>query len=70
MVLGAVLLGRRPVAGQPGADLLEFQILFGLLVGIAAGSFYAPLIAVAAVVRQSTAALRSRWCRPAWASRR
>ena len=36
---------RRAHRGQPCDDALQFQLLFGMLVGLAAGSFYAPLIA-------------------------
>ena len=33
------------LAASQAATLLQFQLLFGILVGLAAGSFYAPLIA-------------------------
>jgi len=42
---GGVLLGLGLVTASRAATLGQFQILFGVLVGAAAGSFYAPLIA-------------------------
>jgi MFS family permease len=42
---GGVLLGLGLVAASRAATLGQFQILFGVLVGAAAGSFYAPLTA-------------------------
>jgi MFS family permease len=42
---GAVLLGAGLVLASRATSLLEFQLLFGLIVGVAAGSFYAPLMA-------------------------
>jgi MFS family permease len=42
---GGVLLGVGLVAASRAATLGQFQLLFGVLVGLAAGSFYAPLIA-------------------------
>ena len=45
--LVAVLLGTGLVAASQAASLLQFQLLFGILIGVAAGAFYAPMIAVA-----------------------
>jgi MFS family permease len=42
---GGVLLGLGLVTASRAATLGEFQILFGVLVGLAAGSFYTPLTA-------------------------
>ena len=42
---GGVLLGLGLVTASRATTLGQFQILFGVLVGAAAGSFYAPLIA-------------------------
>src|SRR5215472_7257239 len=42
---GGVLLGLGLVRASRATTLGQFQILFGVLVGAAAGSFYAPLIA-------------------------
>jgi MFS family permease len=47
VLLGSVLLGVGLIAASRAATLLEFQLLFGVLVGVAAGSFYAPMMAVA-----------------------
>ncbi|HKW93255.1 MAG TPA: MFS transporter [Methylomirabilota bacterium] len=45
VLLGGALLGLGLVGASQAATLLRFQILFGVLVGFAAGSFYTPLIA-------------------------
>ncbi len=45
VLTGGVLLGAGVLAASQAATLLQFQLLFGILVGLAAGSFYAPLIA-------------------------
>jgi MFS family permease len=42
---GGVLLGVGLVTASRAATLGQFQVLFGVLVGVAAGSFYAPLVA-------------------------
>ncbi|MGH7303767.1 MAG: MFS transporter [Candidatus Rokuibacteriota bacterium] len=42
---GGVLLGLGLMAASRATTLVEFQIVFGVLVGLAAGSFYAPLTA-------------------------
>jgi len=42
---GGVLLGLGLVTASRAATLGQFQVLFGVLVGVAAGSFYAPLTA-------------------------
>jgi MFS family permease len=47
VLAGGVLLGIGLVAGSQAATLLQFQLLFGVLVGLAAGSFYTPMIATA-----------------------
>ncbi len=46
VLAGGVLLGLGLVAASQAATLVQFQILFGVLVGVAAGSFYAPMTAV------------------------
>src|SRR5262249_28264266 len=45
MLSGGVLLGLGLVTASRAATLGQFQILFGVLVGAAAGSFFAPLVA-------------------------
>jgi len=45
VMTGGVLLGLGLIAGSQAATLLQFQLVFGILVGLAAGSFYAPMIA-------------------------
>ena len=42
---GALLLGLGLVLASRATSLIEFQLLYGVLVGIAAGSFFAPMIA-------------------------
>jgi MFS family permease len=45
VLLGGGLLGLGMLAGSQASTLGQFQLLFGVLVGLAAGSFYAPLTA-------------------------
>ena len=48
MVLaGSVLLGLGLVTASQAQELWQFQLCFGVLIGIAAGSFYAPMMALA-----------------------
>src|SRR5437763_3083164 len=42
---GGALLGGGLIAASQTVTLLQFQMVFGIIVGLAAGSFYAPLIA-------------------------
>ena len=44
---GAVLLGLALVLASRATSLLSFQLTYGLLVGLAAGAFFAPMIAAA-----------------------
>jgi MFS family permease len=44
---GSVLLGLGMVLASRATTLVEFQLLFGILVGAAAGAFYAPMMALA-----------------------
>jgi MFS family permease len=46
VLLGGAVLGLGMVAASQARTLLQFQILFGTIVGVAAGSFYAPMTAV------------------------
>lgn len=45
VLLGGGLLGLGLVTASQAATLGQFQVLFGVVVGVAAGSFYAPLTA-------------------------
>jgi len=45
VLAGGVLLGLGLVAASQAVELWQFQVLFGVLVGVAAGSSYTPLIA-------------------------
>jgi len=47
VLAGGALLGLGLVAASQAATVGEFQIVFGMLIGVAAGSFYAPLTATA-----------------------
>ncbi|SEP07681.1 Sugar phosphate permease [Rhodospirillales bacterium URHD0017] len=44
---GSVLLGLGMVLASRATSLVEFQLVFGILVGAAAGAFYAPMMALA-----------------------
>ncbi|GLR96189.1 MULTISPECIES: MFS transporter [Bradyrhizobium] len=44
---GSILLGLGLVTASQAATLWQFQLCFGVLIGIAAGSFYAPMMALA-----------------------
>ncbi|WOH82371.1 MFS transporter [Bradyrhizobium sp. BEA-2-5] len=44
---GSLLLGLGLVTASQAATLWQFQLCFGVLIGIAAGSFYAPMMALA-----------------------
>ena len=45
--VGGLLLGVGLALASRATSLLEFQLLFGLIIGVATGAFYAPLMAVA-----------------------
>jgi MFS family permease len=47
VLAGSVLLGLGLMLASQATSLLQFQVLFGVIVGVAAGSFYAPMMAVA-----------------------
>jgi MFS family permease len=47
VLAGSLLLGAGLVGASQAASLWQFQFFFGVLIGIAAGSFYAPMVAVA-----------------------
>jgi MFS family permease len=44
ILCGGALLGLGMVLASQAATLLQFQLLYGVIVGVATGSFYAPLI--------------------------
>jgi len=48
VLCGGALLGLGMVLASRSNTLLQFQLLFGLIVGLASGSFYAPLTATTA----------------------
>src|SRR5437870_5822560 len=45
VLCGGLLLGGGLVSASQATTLGQFQLLFGLIVGLAVGSFYAPMIA-------------------------
>src|SRR6202795_211589 len=45
VLAGAVLLGLGLLLASRTTSLIEFQLTYGILVGLAAGSFFAPMIA-------------------------
>lgn len=47
VLAGSILLGLGLVTASQAAHLWQFQFLFGVLIGIAVGSFYAPMMAIA-----------------------
>ncbi len=47
VVCGGILLGVGLMAASQAGSLLQFQVAFGAVAGLAAGSFYAPLTATA-----------------------
>ena len=44
---GSLLLGAGLIGASQATSLWQFQLTFGVLIGIAAGSFYAPMVAAA-----------------------
>ena len=48
VLIGGLLLGLGLVGASRAATLVQFQLLFGVLVGLAAGSFYTPMTATTA----------------------
>jgi MFS family permease len=47
VLIGAVLLGLALVLASRAQSLLEFQLTYGILVGLAASAFFAPMVAAA-----------------------
>ena len=47
VLAGSLLLGLGLVTASQAQSLWQFQLLFGILIGVAVGSFYAPMVAVA-----------------------
>ncbi len=45
VLIGAILLGLALVLASRATSLLEFQLLYGIIIGLAAGTFFAPMIA-------------------------
>src|SRR5262249_38093208 len=47
VLAGSIILGIGLVGASQAQNLWQFQLMFGGLIGIAAGSFYAPMVAIA-----------------------
>src|SRR3954454_20497200 len=47
VLAGSLLLGIGLIGGSQAESLGQFQFFFGVLIGVACGSFYAPMVAVA-----------------------
>src|SRR5688572_21700821 len=47
VLIGAVLLGLALVLASRAQSLIEFQLTYGILVGLAASAFFTPMIAAA-----------------------
>ena len=47
VLAGSILLGLGLVTASQAQSLWQFQLLFGVLIGVAVGSFYAPMMALA-----------------------
>ncbi len=47
VLAGAILLGLALVLASGATSLIQFQLTYGLMVGLAAGAFFAPMIAAA-----------------------
>ena len=47
VLAGSLLLGLGLVTASQATSLWQFQLLFGILIGVAAGAFYAPMMALA-----------------------
>src|SRR5262249_29033278 len=47
VLIGAALLGLAMVLASDATSLIQFQLTYGILVGLAASAFFAPMIAAA-----------------------
>ena len=70
VLCGAVLLGAGLMIASRAPTLLTFQLGYGVLVGLAAGAFIAPMMAAVTAWFDQGRALAVALARPAWASRR
>jgi len=57
VLTGAVLLGLGLLLASRATSLIEFQLTYGILVGLAAGSFFAPMIAATTIWFESNRSL-------------
>ncbi|GGC81821.1 MFS transporter [Chelatococcus reniformis] len=57
VLAGAVLLGLALVLASRATSLIQFQLTYGILVGLAAGAFFAPMIAVVTMWFEANRAL-------------
>jgi MFS family permease len=66
VLCGGVLLGIGLIAASQAATLIQFQLLFGVLVGAAIGSFYVPMTAITSRWFSRNRASLSHWSRRDW----
>ncbi len=57
VLTGAVMLGLGLLLASRATSLIEFQLTYGILVGLAAGSFFAPMIAATTIWFESNRSL-------------
>ncbi len=57
VTMGALLLGLGLVLASRATSLLEFQLVYGIIIGASAGSFYTPMIATTSVWFEQNRAL-------------
>src|SRR6266478_4163733 len=57
VLTGGVLLGLGVLLASRATSLIEFQLTYGILVGLAAGSFFAPMIAATTIWFESNRSL-------------
>ena len=55
VLCGSVLLGLGLVTASQATSLWQFQLLWGILIGVAAGAFYAPMMAIASCLDRKPA---------------
>src|SRR5437879_1794673 len=57
VLTGAIMLGLGLLLASRATSLIEFQLTYGILVGLAAGSFFAPMIAATTIWFESNRSL-------------
>ena len=70
VLAGAALLGLGLLLAARVETLAGFQLAYGVVVGVAAGAFFTPLMATVTTWFEEQRAWRCPWSRPAWVWRR